>query len=534
MSEVGSAVAAIRAGIAELAAAPIDTLTHPELIALLNDITTLSWSLPAVEHPILARLMTETEPQTLGAKSWEEILTIALRLSKTEAARTIRDTQMLGPRRSLDGQPLPPHWNHVAAAQAQGRVGPAHLDTIAEFFRTLPHWIDVGTRADAETQLARSACGLDPDQLRQAAQRLALTLDPDGPVPDEKEQHRKRGLTIGRQQADGMSRISGYLTPEARACWDALAAKLAAPGTPHPDNQSPTNSDPADTAAGTETQTDNDSSSPQEPTGQQAGANTHAGGPASSASDEAAEEATRPHTGRDTRSTAQRNHDAFLAMTRMLLSSDQLGTHNGLPVTVIVSTTLQELSRAAGVDVTGMGPRLGGRASHAVTAGGTLLPMADLIRMATPAHHYLAVYDQHTNEALYLGRTKRLATAAQRIVLLNRDRGCTRPGCTAPGYHTQAHHAVADWNNNGHTNINDLTLACGPDNRAATHGGWTTRKRPDGRTEWHPPPALDTGQARINNYHHPERYLIPDEGAGREDKRAGSEGTNGEDADDDP
>ena len=79
-----------------------------------------------------------------------------------------------------------------------------------------------------------------------------------------------------------------------------------------------------------------------------------------------------------------------------------------------------------------------------------------------------------------------------------------------------------------------LTLACGPDNRAATHGGWTTRKRPDGRTEWHPPPALDTGQTRINNYHHPERYLIPDEGAGREDKRAGSEGTNGEDADDDP
>ena len=81
--------------------------------------------------------MTETEPTTLGAKSWEEILTIALRLSKTEATRTIRDTQMLGPRRSLDGQPLPPHWNHVAAAQAQGRVGPAHLDTIAEFFRTV-------------------------------------------------------------------------------------------------------------------------------------------------------------------------------------------------------------------------------------------------------------------------------------------------------------------------------------------------------------------------------------------------------------
>jgi hypothetical protein len=26
-----------------------------------------------------------------------------------------------------------------------------------------------------------------------------------------------------------------------------------------------------------------------------------------------------------------------------------------------------------------------------------------------------------------------------------------------------------------------------------------------------PTPHLDTGQARVNNYHHPERYLIPDD-----------------------
>ena len=37
------------------------------------------------------------------------------------------------------------------------------------------------------------------------------------------------------------------------------------------------------------------------------------------------------------------------------------------------------------------------------------------------------------------------------------------------------------------------------------------RDSKDGRTEWIPPPNLDTGHARVNNYHHPERYLIPDE-----------------------
>ena len=60
------------------------------------------------------------------------------------------------------------------------------------------------------------------------------------------------------------------------------------------------------------------------------------------------------------------------------------------------------------------------------------------------------------------------------------------------------------------TDINLLTLACGPDNRLAEQG-WTVRKRTDGRTEWLPPPHLDTGQTRINNYHHPEKYLLPDE-----------------------
>ena len=65
---------------------------------------------------------------------------------------------------------------------------------------------------------------------------------------------------------------------------------------------------------------------------------------------------------------------------------------------------------------------------------------------------------------------------------------------------------------NGETNINELTLACGPDNRLVEEGGWTTRKRKDGRTEWIPPPHLDTGQSRVNDYHHPEKYLVDPEG----------------------
>jgi hypothetical protein len=170
-------------------------------------------------------------------------------------------------------------------------------------------------------------------------------------------------------------------------------------------------------------------------------------------------------------------------------------------VTVIVSTTLEELDSGAG---------------HGVTGGGSLLPMRDLIRLASQAHHYLTVFDDHTGVPLALARAKRLASPGQRIVLHARDRGCTRPGCTVPGYWCEANHDDP-WSTGGHTDVTTMSLTCGPDNRLLHETGWTVRKRKDGRTEWIPPPNLDTGQARINFYHHPQRYLVPEDRDGADE-----------------
>ncbi|OBI94311.1 HNH endonuclease signature motif containing protein, partial [Mycobacterium sp. 1245805.9] len=247
---------------------------------------------------------------------------------------------------------------------------------------------------------------------------------------------------LGEQDFDGMSRLSGLITPELRAAIEALLAKLAAPGAANPDDDTPVIDDTPD------------------------------------------EDAVR----RDTRSTAQRNHDAFLAALRALFSSGKLGSHNGLPVSIVATTTLKELEAATG---------------KALTGGGTLVPMSDVIRWAGHAHHYLAIFDDTKPLALY--HTKRLASPAQRIMLYARDRGCTKPGCDAPAYHSQVHH-IQGWATTWRTDIDDLTLACGPDNRLAEQG-WTTRTNTHGETEWIPPPHLDHGQPRTNSFHHPERML---------------------------
>jgi hypothetical protein len=440
----------IEEGYAMLATQSFDTQTHPELLAVQSRLEAVSWKQPAIAHKLIARLAAEVSPVELGGKNLADVLATRLRISTGEARRRIKLSESLGPRTTMTGEPLAPKLPHAANAQADGLLGPEHLRIIEKFFDELPDTVDHQTRELAEADLARIGGELGPTQFRKAADRLMALVHPDGEFSDI-DRARRRHLTIGKQEADGMSKISGLLDPEARATLDAVFAKWAGPGMCNPDDDAPCVDD-----------------SPSE-----------------------------AHIQNDQRSQAQRNHDALKATGRSVLSSGELGRHNGLPATIIVSTTLQELESGEG---------------HAVTGGGTLLPMSDVIRLASNSHHCLIIYDKHTEEPLYLARSKRLASAGQRIVLHAQDRGCTFPECTVPGYGCQVHHAELDWADGGQTNITDECLACGPHNRLVKPGGWRTRKRKDGRTEWIPPPHLDSGQSRVNDYHHPERYLVPEEG----------------------
>jgi hypothetical protein len=139
------------------------------------------------------------------------------------------------------------------------------------------------------------------------------------------------------------------------------------------------------------------------------------------------------------------------------------------------------------------------------------MPIADVIRLGAHANHFLAVFDRATGSALNLFRARRVASAAQRIMLIAREGGCTKPGCTVGAYGAQVHHARQDWSEGGHTNVDDTTLACGVDNRMVGAGGWTTRINDHHEVEWIPPPHLDTGQTRTNFYHQPEKLLHPPE-----------------------
>ncbi len=214
---VTAAVAEYRAAAAGLLERSFEEFTHLELLELLTDLESVSWQLPTVGHRVIARLQREASPVELGEKSLKAVLTQRLRISGNDAARRLSEAKDLGPRVSFTGESLAPLLAETAAAQESGTVGPEHVAVIRGFLEGLPGWVDPELRELSERTLVRIGSTSGPDDLRKDAAKLATAIDQDGPEPDDAERARKRSLVIGPQQADGMSRISGWLNPEARA-----------------------------------------------------------------------------------------------------------------------------------------------------------------------------------------------------------------------------------------------------------------------------------------------------------------------------
>ncbi|MDF2585872.1 MAG: repeat protein [Mycobacterium sp.] len=443
----------MRAAFDAFAASDIASLNRAELMAVMDEYEALTCQLPAPWHRMLCQLQAEATPKELGAKSWNEALRVRWRLSTGEAGRRLAEADELAPRCALTGEPLEPVLPAVAIAQASGRITAEHVRVLRDAVHRLPGFVDLAARIQFEVDLVRLAVTIGPKELREAADIKLFLLDQDGPLPDDAERARKRGVTLAQQGRDAMTSVSANLDPEARAVWEVLFAKFAAPGMCNPDDDEPCTS-------GTPTQAQIDN---------------------------------------DQRTLAQRQHDAMIVVGRIALMSGDLGQLNGLPVSIIIRTTLQDLESRAGIGVSG---------------GGTKIPIKDVIRMGAHASHHLAVFDKATGAALNYFRARRTASPAQRIMLIARDGGCTKPCCTVGPYGCQVHHARADYADGGLTNVDDLTLACGGDNRLVDKDdGYATSINSRGEVEWHPPPELDHGQQRINYYHRPELLLtLPDDG----------------------
>ena len=119
------------------------------------------------------------------------------------------------------------------------------------------------------------------------------------------------------------------------------------------------------------------------------------------------------------------------------------------------------------VDVEQLAKRAGGRA---LLDTGETITIEAARRLACDAD-IAAVLVKGGSEILDLGRTHRVASAAQYKALVIRDGGCRFPGCDRPPGWTQAHHIV-EWPDGGLTNLDNLVLLCLPHHHLFHHQHW--------------------------------------------------------------
>jgi hypothetical protein len=372
-----------------------------------------------------------------------------------DAARLIQVGQATAPRMSLSGETLPAKHPHIAAAIDAGRISVAAAGAITTMLDRVSLRVDAATRDHAEETLARQAPLLTYDELLAVLRRAEAHLDPDGLEPRIAEQHGERSLKITQDPA-GMTVLTARLDPESAA---PIVAAIEAIVT-HQLRRS---------------RGRNVESSP-ETADEHHGTGSVHGGAAEPSVDGAS-----PHEGgavmEENRSLPQLRADALAAICRHAIGCDR----DALPdsaTTVVVRMTLDDVRTGTGVaTIDGMEAPIDAGSARRMAAAADIIPCV----LGTDS------------EILDWGRAKRHYTRAQRLVLVERDGGCS--SCHLPPAFAEAHHIRWWLRDSGPTDLDNAILLCTSCHHRVHADGWEIRidtppgAPPSAGTVWFIPPA---------------------------------------------
>ncbi|MFE3190959.1 DUF222 domain-containing protein [Nocardia sp. NPDC059240] len=529
-------------------------ISDPDFVAMLQHLESCKRQLSALDSRLIIEIGERGLSQSSGAGAVVPFLRETLGLSRYDAAGRVKIARSCGELLDATGKPRADTLSATAEAYEAGDISRDHARNIVEVMTHLPADLPAETYAETEQHLVEHCLTGQPDDLPKMGREILARLDPDGTVISDADRRRRRGLTLARPGVDGMSKVEGWLTPELRAYLDAFFAKYARPGMCNLDDIEPlalsaksfdsktleaaARRDRRDTAqrthdalfallqpvpstgkrvampgisvavAGTRghvvaasgtsgnavaaTAAPGTSAVPGAPgnsvaaTGAAVGMIAAAGEPATSAGVVGATDISSVvEWGESVGATAAFGESFGAAAT--------FGHHRGLKTQVILTMSLADLERGAGV---------------ASTATGGHVSINEALRMAAGTRPVLAVLDPQ-GIPLFLGRGKRLASPGQRLALIARDKGCTRPGCDAPASMCAVHH-ITDWADGGPTDLSNLALACDHCHALVNDSvdGWKTvvmgkDSAHPGRCGWIAPRRVDpTGTPKVNQRHH--------------------------------
>jgi hypothetical protein len=316
------------------------------------------------------------------------------------------------------------------AKLAEGKVNPDQARAIARGLGKIEPHASAEEFIEAEAFLLQEGIGLHSGHITRLARHIEAVLDPDGDPERAEKALRSRGLTITNLGC-GQHRLSGILTDEAAALLKAAIDPLAAP-RPAADGE------------------------------------------------------------RDTRTPAQRNHDALVEVCTQFLRWGELPQTRGARPHVHLTVNWDTLKYPAGDG------GADGRPYSRVATGEELDP--ETVRKLCCDAGITPVILNTLGEPLNVGREHRTVTPAIWAGLVARDIGCIGEGCTRPASWCIAHH-FPPWSENGITAVETCALLCNHEHDLVHHHGWEVRMAADGHPEMIPPRWVDPEQRPRRNAH---------------------------------
>ncbi|HEX5858976.1 MAG TPA: DUF222 domain-containing protein [Microbacterium sp.] len=378
----------------------------------------------------------------MGCRSVSELVqraTLASRQTVSgyeRAARGIREDVAIA-----SGEKLPAQYPSVRAAMIDGAMGVDGLVAVIGPLSRLAG--DAGRAAHLAADEELSACargeGVDSsppacaDDLRALAHVWAVYFDQDGAEPRGSNAMRKRGLTLGVVR-DGVVPVRGQLLPEIAAQLQRIFDALL---NPKLDGPRFTDTERLTRIRGRAPYGDGVS----EPGGGDDGSQ---GTPLDQA---------------DTRTTAQKQHDALATALSVAARSGELPTVGGAAPTLVVAVRAEDLAsgrgyaHAEGADE----PIAIGLARHSACDGVVQRVVSDQSGRIIGIHTRDRVFNHHQRKAVAL-----------------RDGGCIIPGCRIPAGWCEIHH-VTEHARGGPTHTDNGVLLCWHHHRTLDTSGWAIR-----------------------------------------------------------
>lgn len=341
-------------------------------------VETMKGRMPSAEHRKIAWLAQE------------------MRISRAEARQRINVVGRLS--RNVD--PFAPANEDVRMPNLrqkveEGVVGADAVSKIDKAVRELPATEHAQLSRLLDKHIADLVDKIRVDDLNKLPNRLRAMLGVDDPYTDE-DRARKRSLKIGAQGPDGMSRLSGVVTPSFAAVLKRLQADHARPG---------------------------------------------------GLLEEGAD---------DQRNPEQRFHDAMeAAVNGGFQPGGDLQPARGT-TSVVTVAHIADVAALAGVSLPDGKDFVLPGSGKAVSDAGVRISISQAVQQMVDRNSFLQVLGNE-GQTLYFGRSRRLGTLPQYLALLGEEGGSSAPGMGTPGAMCDVHH-VQSWSSGGGTDLDNLTL----------------------------------------------------------------------------